>query len=393
MISVNEAKKIILEHTPHPVIEAVPLLQAAARVLAQDQFSSIDIPGFAQSSMDGYALSFTGWKTHETLTIVGEVPAGGDAGFTIAPQNTVRIFTGAPLPAGLDTVVMREKVRTEGDKLMIDDNDLQAGKNVRLQASEIKKGEIALSAGSLLTPAAIGFLAMLGIDTVPIYAHPTITILVTGKELQQPGKPLEGSQVYEANSFSLSAALKLLGFTAPAVLWADDDLETLTVTLQNAVRQSDLVIITGGVSAGDYDFVPEAAARCGIIKQFHKIKQRPGKPIFFGTKGNQLVFGLPGNPASVMTCFYQYVLMALNKWTGKDIQLKTVKVRMSNRFEKAAGLTHFLKGYYNGNTVTSLDAQESFRLSSFATANCLIKIEEDATSQEVGSMVEVLLLS
>jgi molybdopterin molybdotransferase len=392
MISVEEAKKIIWDNTPIPVGINELLEVASGLVLARDILAPIDIPAFRQSSMDGYALSFNGWQLHKKLKITGEVAAGGDASAELLPLNTIRIFTGAAIPPGADTVVMREKVKLDNDWLIIEDPSLQAGTNIRLQGSEIKTGDLALPANSILSPAAIGFLAMLGIDVVPVYQKPIIHIIVTGKELQKPGNPLLPGQVYEANSFGLSAALKGLGQEEPTIHWADDDLDMLKNTMQAALDKADIVILTGGVSAGDYDFVPEAAAQSGVQKLIHKIKQRPGKPFFFGAKENKLVFGLPGNPASVLTCFYEYVTVALTKWMHKNQELHKKHVPIAVAFKKAAGLTHFLKGNYNGETVMPLHAQESFRLSSFATANCLIKIEEEITAHAAADVVEIHLL-
>jgi molybdopterin molybdotransferase len=392
MISVEEAKKIIHDNTPAPSSVKDVLETACGLVLAKDILAPVDIPTFRQSSMDGYALSFTGWQQYRTLKVTGEVAAGGDASAELLPQNTVRIFTGAPVPPGADTVVMREKVKVEHGCLIIDDSALQAGANIRLQGSEIKTGDLALPANTVLSPASIGFLAMLGLDLVPVFKRPVIHIIVTGKELQKPGVPLTPGQVYEANSFGLSAALKVLGQDTPIIHWADDDLDILKATLENAMNNADIVILTGGVSAGDYDFVPEAAAQCGVQKLIHKIKQRPGKPFFFGVKEKKLVFGLPGNPASVLTCFYEYVTVALTKWMHKNQELQKKLVPIAVEFKKAAGLTHFLKGNYNGETVMPLQAQESFRLSSFATANCLIKVEEDVLAKKAEDLVEIHLL-
>jgi len=150
--------------------------------------------------------------------------------------------------------------------------------------------------------------------------------------------------------------------------------------------------LTGGISVGDYDFVLQAATECGVEKLFHKIKQRPGKPLYFGKRGNKLVFGLPGNPSSVLTCFYQYVIPALEKLSKREIGLRTIKVPLAKTFQKNTGLTHFLKGFYNGNAAVQLDAQESFRLRSFAKANCLIEIDEEIASLKEGELVNVYLL-
>ena len=175
----------------------------------------------------------------------------------------------------------------------------------------------------------------------------------------------------------------------------------MTSSLQKALQQSDVVLLTGGISAGDYDFVLQAATECGVEKLFHKVKQRPGRPLYFGKKarlndavgqGNKLVFGLPGNPSSVLTCFYQYVIPALEKLSSRKKFLQAVRAPLSKPFQKNTGLTHFLKGIYNGKTAMSLDAQESYRLSSFATANCLIQIDEEITSLKEGELVDVYLL-
>ncbi|HKC36074.1 MAG TPA: gephyrin-like molybdotransferase Glp [Chitinophagaceae bacterium] len=397
MISVSEAKKIISEN----VIALTPLLvslqESGGLILAEDIYATTDIPAFPQSSMDGYAFSFDGWKQHKKLKIAGEVAAGSNETFFLAPANAVRIFTGAAVPSGADTVIMQEKVKIDSSpgsegELIIEDETLQSGNSVRPKGSEIKAGALALEKRSVLSPAAIGFLAGIGITEVKVYPNPSISIIITGNELQQPGKPLEHGQVYESNSFALKAVLKQLHFENIQILFATDKREIVTDTLKKALQQSDVVLLTGGISAGDYDFVLQATTECGVEKLFHKVKQRPGKPLYFGKKENKLVFGLPGNPSSVLTCFYQYVTLALEKLSKRKIGLQTLKILLAKPFQKNTGLTHYLKGFYDGKTAMSLDAQESFRLSSFAKANCLIQIDEDITSLKEGELVDVYLL-
>ena len=392
MISVSDAKKIISENvsTLSPVI--LPLQDAAGLILAKDVYALTDIPAFPQSSMDGYAFSFEGWKKNTKLKIIGEVAAGSNETFTLAPENTVRIFTGAAVPAGADTVIMQEKVKTQNGELLIDDETLQSGNSVRPKGSEIKAGSLALEKGNILSPAAIGFLAGIGITEVKIYPNPSISIIITGNELQQPGKTLQHGQVYESNSFALKAVLQQLHINNVEVYYATDKPEVVTNTLKKALQQSDVVLLTGGISVGDYDFVLQATTECGVEKLFHKVKQRPGKPLYFGKKENKLVFGLPGNPSSVLTCFYQYVLYALEKLTKRKISLQTIEAPLVRSFQKGTGLTHFLKGKYDGKTATILDAQESYRLSSFAKANCFIQINEEMTSCKEGELVTVYLL-
>jgi molybdopterin molybdotransferase len=392
MISVSEAKKIISENVAVLIPVSLSLDQTAGLTLADDVYATMDIPTFPQSSMDGYAFCFEGWKKRRKLKIVGEVAAGSHEEFILQPENAVRIFTGAAVPTGADTVIMQEKTKTHNEELIIEDEALQAGVSVRPRGSEIKAGALALEKGSTLSPAAIGFLAGIGTAEVRVYPNPSISIIITGNELQQPGRRLEHGQVYESNSFALKAILKQLQIENVQISYAIDKQEIVTSSLQKALQQSDVVLLTGGISVGDYDFVLQATTECGVEKLFHKVKQRPGKPLYFGKKNDKLVFGLPGNPSSVLTCFYQYVITALEKLSNKKPVLKIIRAPLSKPFQKTALLTHFLKGIYDGKTVTPLDAQESYRLSSFATANCLIQVEEEITACNEGEFVKVYLL-
>ena len=392
MISVSEAKKIISESVFSLQAVSLSLQESGGLMLADDIYAPTDIPAFPQSSMDGYAFSFEGWKQNKKLRITGEVAAGNNETFQLAPEYAVRIFTGAAVPAGADTVIMQEKVQVENGELKIEDESLKEGNSVRPKGSEIKAGALALEQGNFLSPAAIGFLAGIGITEVIVYPNPSISIIITGNELQEPGKPLQHGQVYESNSFALKAVLQQLHIENIQILSATDKPQIVIDALKKALKQSDVVLLTGGVSVGDYDFVLQAATECGVEKLFHKIKQRPGKPLFFGKKENKLVFGLPGNPSSVLTCFYQYVIPALEKLSKREIGLQTITVPLAKTFQKNTGLTHFLKGFYNGKIAVPLDAQESYRLSSFAKANCLIQIDEDITSLNQGELVDVYLL-
>jgi molybdopterin molybdotransferase len=392
MISVQEAKRIINENVSPLATVVFSLQQATGLVLAEDVYASTDIPAFPQSSMDGYAFSFHDWQKNKKLKIAGEVAAGSNETFLLSPGNAVRIFTGAAVPAGADTVIMQEKIRTQNGELIIEDETLQAGNSVRPKGSEIKAGALALEKGNILSPAAIGFLAGIGISAIKVYPNPSISIIITGNELQEPGQTLQHGQVYESNSFALKAILQQLHIYDVEVFYAADKPGIVSDTLNKALEQSDVVLLTGGISVGDYDFVLQAATNCHVEKLFHKIKQRPGKPLYFGKKENKLVFGLPGNPSSVLTCFYQYVIPALEKLSNRKIGLQTLKVPLSKALQKNTGLTHFLKGFYDGKTATPLDAQESFRLSSFAKANCLIQIDEEMTSLKEGELVNVYLL-
>jgi molybdopterin molybdotransferase len=390
MISVAEAKAIIKESiTPLPPVQ-LSLLQAAHHTLAHDVVASMDIPAFEQSSMDGYAIRFA--DKDSPLKITGKMAAGATGNFVILAGETARIFTGAPLPDGADTVVMQEKVTVDNGLVKIKDDGLKRGTNVRNKGAEARAGGLAIEQGALLSPAAIGFLAGIGMTNVFVYPMPSVSIIVTGNELQTPGKALSAGQVYESNSYSLRGAMQQAGISTINVVQADDDLDKLKSSLDEALTISDVVLLTGGVSVGDYDFVIEATGACGVQQKFHKVAQRPGKPLYFGMKGRKPVFGLPGNPSSVLSCFYNYVLPALERLSNKKSSLVKTSAALAKNYSKQKGLTHFLKGHYENGAATPLGAQESFRLSSFAQANCLICLEEERADYVVGETVEVILL-
>jgi len=392
MISVTEARNLIKINSAILEPKSVPIEKATGLILAEDVFAQTDIPSFPQSSMDGYAFSYSGWKEFHQLSISGVMAAGSPEQFRLSPKQAIRIFTGAAVPEGADTVVMQEKTRVIDGHLFIDDQLLEVGANLRPKGAEIISGTLALPKGSKLTPAAIGFLSGIGIAHVIVYPGPTISIIVTGNELQPPGLPIGYGQVYESNSYTLRAALENMHIRNIKIHRAIDSLDILTNVLKAAINESDIVLITGGISVGDFDFVLAATENCSVEKIFHKVRQKPGKPIYFGKKDQKLIFGLPGNPSSVLTCFYEYVMPSLYEMTLSDATLKSIFAPISRNIKKPSGLTQFLKGYYDSESVSPLDAQESFRLSSFARANCLIVLSEEKTEYAKGEIVEVHLL-
>ena len=390
MISVKQAKQIIIEAALPKKSVLLPLSEAFGLVTSKGIIATTDIPNFAQSSMDGYALKYE--DKGKLLKVIGEMAAGTSEQIKISKGEATRIFTGAPLPLNADTVVMQEKIHFENNLLIVQYENLKQGSNVRSKGAEVKQGDIAMVSGTYLSAAAIGFLAGIGCVEVSVYAPPKVAIILTGNELQKPGNPLEFGQVYEANSFQLKAALNKIGIKSGVVLTAEDDPEELRKVLQNALEANDVVLLNGGVSVGDYDFVTQAAQSCGVEEKFHKIKQKPGKPLFFGTKEDKLVFGLPGNPSSSLTCFYEYVLPALESSMGLHSSLVEITASVTHDYPKPAGLTHFLKAFYSNGKVTPLHAQESFRLHSFAQANCFIILPEESIGCTAGAIVTVHLL-
>jgi len=390
LITVDEARRMILDNSSLLPSLLLSLEQASGLVLAEDVYAPVSVPAFHQSGMDGYALRSA--SLGAPIPIQGQQAAGASDRPVLRQGTAMRIFTGAPVPEGADMVVMQEKTRVENGELIITDPSLKAGDNIRLRGSEIGEGDLSLAKGALLHAGAIGFLAGTGVAMVKAFPKPRVSIIVTGNELQEPGLKLSHGQVYEANSYALRAALKQAGINDAAIHYSPDDPETMTAVLKVALEQSDIVLMTGGVSVGDHDHTRRSAESCGVEIIFHKVKQRPGKPILFGKGNGKLLFGLPGNPASVLTCFYEYVCVALEACSGRKVQPRVVHVPIATDFKKAAGLTHFLKGYYDGVKVNALHAQESYRLSSFAMANCLIRVDESVTELRSGEEVEIHLI-
>ena len=390
MITVQRANALIAESIRPLEPVSLPLSDTSGLVLAEDVFSHYDIPTYPQSSMDGYAFAFEEGKS--TYVLEGEMAAGSNHQFQLKPGHAVRIFTGAAVPPGADTILVQEKSAIQEGQLQVNDLQLKKGDHVRPVGSEIERGAKALSKGHLLNAASIGFLAGIGISSVKAYPKPKVTILVTGNELQMPGTPLEYGQVYESNSLTLKACLSQLHIKTVEVLQSGDNRLQLHAMLAQALETSDLILMTGGVSVGDYDFTMDAFESCGVKQVFHKIKQKPGKPMLFGTKDEKAVFGLPGNPATVLTCFYEYVIPAIGRMMHSPKSIEIKQVPLEHDHQKPAGLTHFLKGLYNGQTVSLKTGQESYKLSSFASANCLAVFPEGETVFNKGQLIDIHLL-
>jgi molybdopterin molybdotransferase len=390
MISVQEAQAIINKNIPKRKQRILSLKKAFGYTVAQDIYSIYDIPNFSQSSMDGYAIKFE--DKNLKLKIAGESPAGSTQQMHLESGTACRIFTGAPLPIGADTVVMQEKVRFENELMIIDDEDLEKGINVRNAGSDARKDSIAIRSGSYLSAAAIGYLAGIGCTEVSVYAPPSVSLILTGNELVKPGSNLEFGQVFESNSYQLKSVLKQCGIKKTESFRVLDDPLEVEKTLASAISKTDIVILVGGVSVGDYDFVIDATKKCGVEQQFHKIRQKPGKPFYFGTKGEKLIFGLPGNPSSALTCFYLYIAPLLSEIMKRPPVTANNTAATTSAYQKKTGLTHFLKATYNEGKVTPLHAQESYRLQSFAEANCLMILPENSAGCEKDEVVEILLI-
>jgi molybdopterin molybdotransferase len=386
MITVNKARQIVLSQSRIQNAIAIAMDLSVGYILSADIISEVDIPSFCQSSMDGYAIRFV--DKDQTLPIQDELPAGTPKQISLLPGSCIKVFTGGPVPDGADTVVQKEKVIVEGKSIRINVAGIEAGDNIRLPGAEIKKGIVAIPAGTIIRPMHIGFMASLGITKIAVIRKPSVAIIITGNEVVQPGNLLTPGQIYESNSFGLKACLQQLHIHQIDISYAKDDLAETEQKITAALAGHDLVLITGGVSVGDHDHVANACMNLSVHKHFHGVKQKPGKPLLFGTKGNKLIFGLPGNPASVMSCFYQYVLPAIHVLSGTDTAAP-VKAKLAVSFEKKSPLCFFLKGSVANGEAAVLEGQASFQLSPFVLANCWIELPETKTIFEKGEEVNI----
>ncbi len=393
MVTVEEAKKAILKHTHILASEKRDVEDAFGFVLAKDIYSPVHLPPFDQSGMDGYAVIFDDVRKNKNISVVGESSAGSVFSKEIKKGQAVRIFTGAKIPKGADTVIMQEKVKIEDGHLQILDTQLVLGANVRKKSSQILKGALALNKSNQLNAGAIGYIAGMGIKEVKVYKKPLVTIIVTGSELQKSGTKLKTGNIYESNSATLIAALKSIHIDPIEVKCVEDNESKLIRVLKKAEKVSDIVLLTGGISVGDYDFVGSALNKMKVETIFYKVKQKPGKPLFFGKHEKVLFFALPGNPAAVLSCFYNYVYPAVRKIQGdSSVFLTSFKLPIKHEYQKKKGLANFLKSRIVNNFAVALDGQESYKLSSFANANAIIYLSEDMEMVKAGTLVDVYLL-
>ncbi|MBK8553648.1 MAG: molybdopterin molybdotransferase MoeA [Ignavibacteria bacterium] len=390
MVSVSEAKKLIIENCDSPKTVELPLLEANGLILAEAVYSLIDTPPFNQSAMDGYAFSFDDWDKESGLNLTGEIQTGDHSERQLGSNETIRIFTGGAVPAGADTVIMQEKIKKDNNVIYIQDENIAKGNNVRLKGSQTKKGEISLRQSQLLTPAGISFLTGIGITSVKVFSKPAVSIIVTGKELTKAGNEISEGKIYESNSVGLVAALNQTGISPESVEIVDDVLDEIKNVVSKQLK-SDILILTGGVSVGDYDLVPDALEQCGVKKIFHKVKQKPGKPFFFGVHEQTLVFALPGNPAAVMSCFYQYIVPAVSSFTQKNY-FRKLKLPLADDYSKKPGLTYFLKGKTGEQDVSILKSQESYMMDTFAVADCLVELPEEKEYFSKGDPVNISMI-
>jgi molybdopterin molybdotransferase len=390
MISVKQAIDIVRDnsvskHKP----ELKKVTEALSYVLYEDINSPINMPPFRQSAMDGYAVNL-----HDEITyaIIGEVKAGDNHHPVLKKGEAIRIFTGAPVPDAANAVIMQEKTNVTNTTLTIE-SSVVLNENIRPLGEQIIKNQIALKKGTLLTPAAIAFITSLGITNVTVCEKPTIAIVVTGSELIAAGDQLEYGQIYESNATMLASTLKNLGYQDLTVHKVSDDYIKTVSILNQVISNNDFVLVSGGISVGDYDFVGRALYEIGVEQLFYKVKQKPGKPLFFGKKESKIVFALPGNPAAALSCFYIYVYPALQKISGHiNFSLTKTKAKSLSNFIKKGDRPQFLKAIYQNNKVEILEGQNSSMLHTFALANAIVYVPESIKTIDIDDKVEVILL-
>ncbi|MFV8340960.1 gephyrin-like molybdotransferase Glp [Flavobacterium sp. XS2P39] len=390
MIQVDQALSIIAENSCKMPIRKIKVAKSLGFILAEAIYSPMDMPPFRQSAMDGYAFMHS---ELQQFNVVSTSQAGDFSNKKIKKEQAIRIFTGAYVPDNLDTVVMQEHTTVKNKTVEIVKMPARFA-NVRNKGEQIKENELVLENNTVITPAAIGFLACLGITEITVYAKPRVAIVVTGNELVKVGKKLPEGKIYESNSIMLESALQGIGIKKIETFRVKDKLKATKRVLKSCLSAFDVVLVSGGISVGDYDFVKEALLSNGVEELFYKINQKPGKPLFFGKKDKTIVFALPGNPASTLTSFYVYVYPALKIGMAFDaIHLPKIKRKINTEFENISGKSLFLKGFYDDEKVMVLESQSSAMLNTFAVANALIYLPYDVANIEKDQEVTVIPLN
>lgn len=318
MLTPAAAVTTILERiAPLAELESCPLAQAFGRVLARELRSDLDLPPFAKSAMDGFAVRSADFAGAEgaTLKWVGESSAGRPFGGRVGPGECVSIYTGAELPADCDAVVIVEKSRREGERVQLADRP-EPRQNVCERGEDLREGELVLEPGRRLAAADLSVLAAVGCDPVPVWRRPRVAILTTGDELVPPAQRPGPGQIREGNTLHLAALARLAGAEVVRTAVLCDEAATLERAFREALEQADALVTTGGVSMGEYDLVGAALAAAGVELVFHKVSIKPGKPVWFGMRGEKPVFGLPGNPVSCLVTHEVFVRPALAKLGG-----------------------------------------------------------------------------
>ncbi|HET6568978.1 MAG TPA: gephyrin-like molybdotransferase Glp [Rhodothermales bacterium] len=401
MKTVTEARALILQSIRPTPVEHVPLAEALGRTLAAEVVSSDTIPPFDNSAMDGFAVRAADVeRVPVTLRVIERIHAGTFPSSQLKEGDCAQIMTGAPVPKGADAVVPVEWTdRVEstggwgGERVTIG-RCPEPGQHVRPAGGDVQAGALVFHAGQVVTPPVVGMLAALGYADVPVRSRPRVAVVATGDELAAPGQPLGPGQIRNSNGPALAAQVASAGGEARPPLVARDDPESVRAAVEQAL-EADVLILSGGVSVGEHDYVKQVLDELGLELLFWRVRQRPGKPLAFGLLRGKPVFGLPGNPVSSAVCFHQYVrpaLAAMLGQAGPGPQLHTAL--LDTDIPKPAGLHVFARGkaYTDERGMLRVDStgpQGSNVYSSFVQANCLIHLPEQMEQAPAGTPVQI----
>ncbi|MEW6202274.1 MAG: gephyrin-like molybdotransferase Glp [bacterium] len=400
MIPIETALQTILNNVKKVGTEEIDLYNACGRILAEDCSADVDIPTADNSAMDGYAVRWedtmgASAEKPVALKVVGEIPAGKVPERGIGEGEAMRIMTGAPIPEGADAVVMVEFTEKEGGTVRIK-SEVEKDENVRFAGEDVRAGSIVIRAGKRLSPAEVGMLAAVGYPKVKVYRKVVAGILSTGDEVIPPEMPLTPGFVRNSNSYSLYALIEEAG-AEPVVLGiVPDEREVLLDTLRTAAANYDLIISTGGVSAGDYDVMRDVLVEKGEVF-FQRVRMKPGKPNTFGIIYGVPIFGLPGNPTSCIVSFNLLVRPAILKMMGAaETGWRRAQAVLEEDMPEKKGRRKFIRAIYSydGTTLKAKTAgvQGAAILTSMMAANCLIVIPEDSDGAKSGDVVEIIFL-
>jgi molybdopterin molybdotransferase len=386
MLSMEDAWKILSGWPLQTKEEEIELSGCSGRVLSQDVVSSVDMPPFDRSAMDGYAISST--DNSEKLRIIETLAAGDLPEMPLHPGECSRIMTGAMLPTGADRVVKRE-VTTEEEGFMRltgeDPND-----NIRRRGEDLCKGSAILRKGSLIRPQEAALLASAGLNRVYVCKKPVVGIITTGSELMEPGKSLRPGQIYNSNAVSIASQIQGMGAESRLFGTVPDEEEAIRSAIESLLPSCDLIILSGGVSAGDYDFVPGVLRSLGVILHFEKVAVQPGMPTVFGTRGEKCFFGLPGNPVSTFVIFEIFIKPFLFRMMGHEWTPLVFRAVMEEPYRrKNAERAAFIPVLYRDGAVSLLSYHGSAHLLALSCANALMEVPQGILEIPAGRFVDV----
>src|SRR6266568_1461947 len=389
MISEEEARSRVLNTIQPLPARRISLLSALDCFAAEDYFARLPLPNFDNSAMDGYAVVASSSCTGERLRVIGEQPAGPDRQLRISPGKAVRIFTGAPMPAGADAVVMQEDVTRDRDEIVLN-VDVDPGEFIRKRGCDLSHGQKILSKGERIRAATLALFASQGFSDLAVGAAVSAAIVSTGDELMKVGEQLKSGQVYESNSALLQALLKSCGAIVKSGEHSRDDRELLIETIERGLK-NHVLIISGGVSVGEHDLVQSTLRSLGAKIDVWRVAIKPGKPFLFGRIGDCCVFGLPGNPVSAFVTFLQFVRAAILKMMGAaNLDLPMGPAKLIADLTNDSDRPHYVRGKLEDGKFTPVGRQESHALFGLSQSNALLRVAV-GESLKAGEIVNLQL--